>query len=120
VSVSQWIQHINVYLNNIVLFYLIVFHTSEINRKILSLLNHILLSSDQARVLAWAASEHGPAAAPATRTGMLVEPGVVPAVLEGSELLSRPAVLAHTFAKPTVETTHEEALLCLGNQPPLP
>ena len=71
------------------MYYLIMFHTSEISRKVLSLLNHIPLSSEQARALACAASERCPAAAPATQAGVLPEPGVVPAVPERSRAAPR-------------------------------
>lgn len=61
-----------------------MFHSSEISRKILGLLNHVPPSPEQAGALACAVPRRCPAASPTARAGMLVEPDVVPPVLERS------------------------------------
>lgn len=83
-SISQWIQHIKVNIDNIIRFYLVMFHTRERSRKTLSLLNHISPPSEQVCALACAVPKCWPASAPTIQEGMLVKPDREAAVLEES------------------------------------
>lgn len=96
-----------------------MFHASEISRKILSSLNRIPPSPERAQALACAVPKRCPAAAPATQTGMLVEPEVVPAAAERSRAAGRPGVPAGAVTKPAGDGGREEASLVLGYWPPV-